>query len=83
MTDSYRQHFPRDDALIDSEMQRFSRIAAERGLNAANTEVISRLIASVLWLDEVYGTRKAYDLFQNVADHLLEYGRDARPVNAP
>jgi hypothetical protein len=72
MKDNYRQHFPRDDALIRSEMLRFSRMATERGLNAANTEVISRLIANV------YGTREAYDLFQSIADNLLEYGRDVR-----
>ena len=82
MKDNYRQHFPRDDALIESEMQRFSRIGVERGLNAANTEVISKLTACVLWLDTCYGTRRSYEVFQGVADGLSEHGRDARPVNA-
>jgi hypothetical protein len=73
----HKQQITADDELIESEMRRLNTLAEQRGLNAAHTEVISRLIASVLWLDHRYGTQQSYELFQSMADNLIEYGRDA------
>ena len=49
-----------DDELIEAEVQRFNSLVLQRGLNAANTEVISKLTACVLWLDNCYGTKRSY-----------------------
>ena len=67
-----------DDELIESEVQRFNALVLQRGLSAANTEVISKLTACVLWLDTCYGTRRSYEVFQGISDGLIEHGRDAR-----
>ena len=50
-----------DDELIEAEVQRFNSLVLQRGLNAANTEVISKLTACVLWLDNCYGTKRSYE----------------------
>ena len=73
-----RNQVTTDDELVESEVQRFNTLVLQRGLSVANTEVISKLTACVLWLDTCYGTRRSYEVFQGVADGLIEHGRDAR-----
>jgi hypothetical protein len=67
-----KQQITADDRLIESEMQRLSLLALRQGVNAANSEVVSRLIAYMRWLDDVNGTRDSYTLFQGIADQLIE-----------
>jgi hypothetical protein len=67
-----------DDALIEHQVEHFQTVAARQGLAAAKQEFVNRLIGYVFWFEDCYGTRQTYELFQHVADQLVEHGRDAR-----
>jgi hypothetical protein len=66
-----------NDEVIEQQVAYFKDVAARQGLHAAKAEFVNRLIGSVFWFEEAFGTRQTYQLFQAVADSLVEHGRDA------
>jgi hypothetical protein len=66
-----------NDDLIEHQVEHFKAVAACQGLQAAKAEFVNRLIGEVFWFEAAFGTRQTYELFQLVADQLVEHGRDA------
>jgi hypothetical protein len=61
-----------DDAVIDSQVEHFKAVARSRGLEAARTEFINRLIGESYWFMETFGARQTYELYQKIADQVIE-----------
>jgi hypothetical protein len=62
----------RTDYAAQAQLAKWNALAQQRGLDAVKAEVVDQLYACTYWLDEVYGPRAAYTLFQNVADQLVD-----------
>ncbi len=66
-----------DDELFDSEMQRLIQMLLSRGVDATISDLATRMVAYMVWLDTTHGSKPRYEFFQGVADQLVENGRDA------
>jgi hypothetical protein len=65
-----------DRELMHDEVRRLNVLARRRGVPAATTEVASRVLGAVMWLDERYGSRTTYEFLQSLADTVVEHGGD-------
>jgi hypothetical protein len=65
-----------NDEVIERQVKYFKDVARRQGLPAAKEEFVNHLIGLAFWCEDAFGTRQTYELFQVVADQLVEHGRD-------
>ena len=61
----------RTDRVIAERFKQLNAIAARQGWTAARAIAVDELLASIFWLDRVYGSRAAYNFLQTAADELI------------
>jgi hypothetical protein len=59
------------DKVIAREFDNFNELLDRKGWDAAHKAALNQLTACVCWIDQAYGSRRSYELFQRIADQLL------------
>jgi hypothetical protein len=59
------------DRVIAREFDNFNELLDRKGWDAAHMAAINQLCAVTCWLDQLYGSRRSYELFQKIADQLI------------
>ena len=68
---------------VDQHLHQFAIRAQRDGADAARNEALAQLAAITVWFDRQYGARRTYEVFQEIADHLIAGSLPPNPPDSP